>query len=113
MIRRPPRSTLFPYTTLFRSFDPAFPRTIYAGIKFYGLFKSTDSGESWTAANTGLPRSSTVNALAIASSLTETVYAATVGGLFKSTNGGKNWGPGNAAPPRPQRAADGPREITR
>src|SRR5690349_23663666 len=27
MIRRPPRSTLFPYTTLFRSFDPdAFPR---------------------------------------------------------------------------------------
>src|SRR5256885_11965110 len=28
MIRRPPRSTLFPYTTLFRSycfFDPSFP----------------------------------------------------------------------------------------
>src|SRR3712207_7945187 len=24
MIRRPPRSTLFPYTTLFRSFDNAF-----------------------------------------------------------------------------------------
>src|SRR3712207_8243114 len=24
MIRRPPRSTLFPYTTLFRSMDPAF-----------------------------------------------------------------------------------------
>src|SRR2546425_2025286 len=23
MIRRPPRSTLFPYTTLFRSFEPA------------------------------------------------------------------------------------------
>src|SRR3712207_8204046 len=25
MIRRPPRSTLFPYTTLFRSAEPAFP----------------------------------------------------------------------------------------
>src|SRR5208283_2119961 len=25
MIRRPPRSTLFPYTTLFRSFRPAAP----------------------------------------------------------------------------------------
>src|SRR2546426_2629092 len=25
MIRRPPRSTLFPYTTLFRSHDPTFP----------------------------------------------------------------------------------------
>src|SRR2546426_8484553 len=25
MIRRPPRSTLFPYTTLFRSLEPCFP----------------------------------------------------------------------------------------
>src|SRR5256886_16257019 len=32
MIRRPPRSTLFPYTTLFRSFDksPSVARTIIA-----------------------------------------------------------------------------------
>src|SRR3989449_3269469 len=93
--------------------DPAFPRTIYAGIKFYGLFKSTDSGESWTAANTGLPRSSTVNALAIASSLTETVYAATFGGLFKSTNGGKSWSTVSAALPRLQRSADVPVEFKR
>src|SRR2546422_5949987 len=28
MIRRPPRSTLFPYTTLFRSFDDVSPRFI-------------------------------------------------------------------------------------
>src|SRR2546421_6154740 len=27
MIRRPPRSTLFPYTTLFRSLPPGRPRT--------------------------------------------------------------------------------------
>src|SRR2546425_3721254 len=27
MIRRPPRSTLFPYTTLFRSGDPRLPRS--------------------------------------------------------------------------------------
>src|SRR3712207_8829146 len=26
MIRRPPRSTLFPYTTLFRSYTPQVPR---------------------------------------------------------------------------------------
>src|SRR2546430_12443247 len=26
MIRRPPRSTLFPYTTLFRSFDECVPK---------------------------------------------------------------------------------------
>src|SRR3712207_8579361 len=28
MIRRPPRSTLFPYTTLFRSWPHLFPRSI-------------------------------------------------------------------------------------
>src|SRR3712207_8373381 len=28
MIRRPPRSTLFPYTTLFRSTDPNFARSV-------------------------------------------------------------------------------------
>src|SRR5437867_7856602 len=28
MIRRPPRSTLFPYTTLFRSLLDRFPRTL-------------------------------------------------------------------------------------
>src|SRR5687767_15669210 len=30
MIRRPPRSTLFPYTTLFRSFQPACLRQTHA-----------------------------------------------------------------------------------
>src|SRR2546428_7160638 len=29
MIRRPPRSTLFPYTTLFRSYLPAIARRLY------------------------------------------------------------------------------------
>src|SRR2546429_6100044 len=31
MIRRPPRSTLFPYTTLFRSYRPAFSACPWAG----------------------------------------------------------------------------------
>src|SRR2546429_3872694 len=31
MIRRPPRSTLFPYTTLFRSFQPTNSGTYYFG----------------------------------------------------------------------------------
>src|SRR5687768_18321511 len=43
MIRRPPRSTLFPYTTLFRSHDT---RTVYLGGNY--LFKSTDRGDTWT-----------------------------------------------------------------
>src|SRR2546429_2972013 len=35
MIRRPPRSTLFPYTTLFRSSEER------------GIYLSTDGGENW------------------------------------------------------------------
>src|SRR5467141_5426918 len=38
MIRRPPRSTLFPYTTLFRSFPPGSwrPKCSGAGMYFRG-----------------------------------------------------------------------------
>src|SRR2546430_7328421 len=35
MIRRPPRSTLFPYTTLFRSLPPA-KNTSTQGLRIYG-----------------------------------------------------------------------------
>src|SRR2546428_8205046 len=34
MIRRPPRSTLFPYTTLFRSDDVALPRRLERQVRF-------------------------------------------------------------------------------
>src|SRR2546427_7798511 len=34
MIRRPPRSTLFPYTTLFRSRHPAHPSRVPAEVHF-------------------------------------------------------------------------------
>src|SRR2546430_9680175 len=33
MIRRPPRSTLFPYTTLFRSMEGTIPEYDKAGVK--------------------------------------------------------------------------------
>src|SRR2546422_4811215 len=33
MIRRPPRSTLFPYTTLFRSFDVEYHHVVFHNIK--------------------------------------------------------------------------------
>src|SRR2546426_7519754 len=53
MIRRPPRSTLFPYTTLFRSqgnfyietiLAPHFPDSTDGSI---GILKSTDGGETF------------------------------------------------------------------
>src|SRR3712207_5461369 len=40
MIRRPPRSTLFPYTTLFRSYHPCFrpgPAAVSVGVMFESL----------------------------------------------------------------------------
>src|SRR5690349_22491372 len=39
MIRRPPRSTLFPYTTLFRSWNPIF-------LEFLRKAEQTRSGQS-------------------------------------------------------------------
>src|SRR5256885_8295989 len=36
MIRRPPRSTLFPYTTLFRSFAPPGPRGRHIDARLAG-----------------------------------------------------------------------------
>jgi len=47
MIRRPPRSTLFPYTTLFRSFDMLIKNAI-------GLFDALDIGSShWAGLSIG------------------------------------------------------------
>src|SRR2546430_11550606 len=42
MIRRPPRSTLFPYTTLFRSERAAAPDLI-----FYDMFSTRSSAHLW------------------------------------------------------------------
>src|SRR3712207_7292941 len=42
MIRRPPRSTLFPYTTLFRS-NPEFPEAgAYLGLERIALYMRRD-----------------------------------------------------------------------
>src|SRR5256885_3620186 len=43
MIRRPPRSTLFPYTTLFRSLHPSLPNYLWleAGTNF-GILDDND-----------------------------------------------------------------------
>src|SRR5256885_11724424 len=43
MIRRPPRSTLFPYTTLFRSVEAAaVPRYELRGVLLYAVEKAPD-----------------------------------------------------------------------
>src|SRR3989441_2035016 len=111
MIRRPPRSTLFPYTTLFRSVtwiagDPGDKNTAYAAFSgfFSGphLYKTTSGGASWTAANgSGLTRLPDVpaNTVAIEPSTPMNVWVGTdsapspdLTSVYKSTDGGMSWG---------------------
>src|SRR5256886_2494712 len=63
MIRRPPRSTLFPYTTLFRSrvvrtepvvFSPVDPHVLFFAANT--LWKTKDGGRSWEQISTDLTR---------------------------------------------------------
>src|SRR2546429_3764696 len=56
MIRRPPRSTLFPYTTLFRS-TGAFPGC----VNDYGLYDMVGNLHEWTADPNGDRKSTRLN----------------------------------------------------
>src|SRR5258708_19042399 len=56
MIRRPPRSTLFPYTTLFRSHQ-SFPAHLADEIKLGGEFLQTRAQLRSTRAHIGEQRS--------------------------------------------------------
>src|SRR2546430_11434508 len=49
MIRRPPRSTLFPYTTLFRS------QTQLQTVSLLSLWLDPKSADSWISRNQELP----------------------------------------------------------
>ena len=80
--------------------DPITPRTLYAGTYGGGVFKSTDAGATWSAANTGLD-STGVTALAIDPNTPSTLYAGTGGGVFKSTDAGATWGAATPGCPLP------------
>jgi hypothetical protein len=58
------------------SIDPTTPATLYAGTFGGGVYKSTDFGGTWVAANTGLTDLS-VRALAIDPTTPATLYAGT------------------------------------
>jgi len=78
--------------------DPTTTSTLYAGTFGAGVFKSSDGGGHWSAANAGLTGpAQLVQALAIDPSTSTTLYAGTSGaGVLKSTDGGGHWSAVNA-----------------
>src|SRR3989441_7326202 len=73
MIRRPPRSTLFPYTTLFRSPDSSVLQTSYAGR----AISVTDEGNG----SVSVQRVSQTDALGRLTSVCEVSSAAVIGAV--------------------------------
>ena len=74
------------------------PWKVISGGPGSGLYKSTDSGETWQKLKDGLPEEMGKMAIAVSRSNPEKVYALIesdsdkeAGGLFVSNNGGKKW----------------------
>jgi hypothetical protein len=77
------------------SIAPRSPDIIYAGTYSEGVFKSVDSGTSWTPINTGLT-DLYIWTMAINPASPNTLYVATsFDGIFKTVDGGASWSPIN------------------
>jgi photosystem II stability/assembly factor-like uncharacterized protein len=82
--------------------DPQNSANLYAAFQDGGVFKSTDAGATWNAANSGLSPDSpfnTVVALAIDPSNPKTLYAVSFSGVFKSNDAGMSWNPSSSGLP--------------
>jgi photosystem II stability/assembly factor-like uncharacterized protein len=63
--------------------------TLFVGVNYGGVYRSTDGGTSWAQANTGLPQSArTIEGF---SSLGNTLFVETTDGIFASSDGGTTW----------------------
>jgi photosystem II stability/assembly factor-like uncharacterized protein len=77
--------------------DPLDPQTMFAATRCAGVFKSTDGGRRWSAANTGLePGCPWAYAVALDPLAPRTVYAADpTRGVLRSIDGAAHWQPAN------------------
>lgn len=80
-----PAGIASPFTGI--AFLPSAPATVYAASNGSGVFRSTDSGTTWTAVNTGLDAATTAIVLDPTSPLR--LYAGSAsGGFYKTGTGG-------------------------
>jgi photosystem II stability/assembly factor-like uncharacterized protein len=82
-------TTAGPVTVL--KIDPTNPKTLYAGSRFQGLFKSVDGGRSWARIESTQIGGPEVYDLAISPFDPQTVFVATLNGLYRSSNGAMDW----------------------
>jgi photosystem II stability/assembly factor-like uncharacterized protein len=76
--------------------DPTLPGMIYAGLNGQGVYRSTDHGASWNAANGGL---SDLNIRSLAVIPGVVLAGTNSGGIFRSTNQGMDWQAANQGLP--------------
>lgn len=69
--------------------DPSSPNTLFAGLN--NVWKSTNQGGSWTKISTYASTSTTIDAIAVAPSNDQYIYAAQTGAIYATINGGTNW----------------------
>lgn len=84
--------------------DPAYPATVYAGMKGDAVYKSYDGGQRWVPQKTGLDDvtiTSVVNQLLFDPGESNHLWAATTMGVFESADGGDSW----------QKRMDGMKEV--
>ena len=78
---------------LYPAIDPLNSDNIYVGIRSHGILRSSDGGNTWTAADTGLT-DERITAIALDPRDPRILYAAAAGGgVFRSTDGARTWHP--------------------
>ena len=93
------------------AFAPSDSTVVYAGVRgssgTAGLFRSTDSGSTWTAASNGLPAASRIMAVVVDPLDAQRVFAADRNtSVYLSTDGGDNWTAANSGIPSTVRTED-------
>jgi hypothetical protein len=72
--------------------DPDDHRMVWAGVEIDGVFRSLDSGDTWTHLKTGL-YDPDIHAVTIAATRPKRLYASTAREVFTSNNLGETWQP--------------------